>query len=36
LEKSIVIVGSRDASEVALRFTDNIAKAEAKKWECSI
>ena len=32
-EKSIAIVGSRDASEVALKFTDNIAKLASKKYE---
>ncbi|WP_199851481.1 DNA-processing protein DprA [Parabacteroides pacaensis] len=30
-EKSIAIVGSRDASEVALNFTDNIAKQASKE-----
>jgi predicted Rossmann fold nucleotide-binding protein DprA/Smf involved in DNA uptake len=30
-ENSIAIVGSRDASEVALRFTDNIAKQAGKE-----
>jgi predicted Rossmann fold nucleotide-binding protein DprA/Smf involved in DNA uptake len=30
-EKSIAIVGSRDASEVALNFTDNIAKQAGKE-----
>lgn len=32
-EKSIAIVGSRDASEVALNFTDNIAKQAGKEWK---
>jgi predicted Rossmann fold nucleotide-binding protein DprA/Smf involved in DNA uptake len=32
-EKSIAIVGSRDASEVALSFTDNIAKQANKEWK---
>ncbi len=32
-EKSIAIVGSRDASEVALNFTDNIAKQANKEWK---
>lgn len=32
-EKSIAIVGSRDASETALRFTDNIAKLASKEFE---
>lgn len=32
-EKSIAIVGSRDASEIALQFTDNIAKSAGKKYE---
>jgi predicted Rossmann fold nucleotide-binding protein DprA/Smf involved in DNA uptake len=32
-EKSIAIVGSRDASEVALQFTDNIAKSASKRYE---
>jgi predicted Rossmann fold nucleotide-binding protein DprA/Smf involved in DNA uptake len=33
-EKSIAIVGSRDASETALQFTDNIAKLASK--ECKV
>ena len=32
-EKSIAIVGSRDASEIALQFTDNIAKLASKRYE---
>jgi predicted Rossmann fold nucleotide-binding protein DprA/Smf involved in DNA uptake len=32
-EKSIAIVGSRDASEVALNFADNIAKQAGKEWK---
>jgi len=32
-EKSIAIVGSRDASEVALNFTDNIAQRASKEWK---
>lgn len=32
-EKSIAIVGSRDASETALKFTDNIAKLASKKFK---
>jgi DNA processing protein len=32
-EKSIAIVGSRDASENALRFTDNIAKLASKEYK---
>lgn len=32
-EKSIAIVGSRDASEKALQFTDNIAKLAAKEFK---
>jgi len=32
-EKSIAIVGSRDASEVALHFTDNIAKLASKEYK---
>jgi predicted Rossmann fold nucleotide-binding protein DprA/Smf involved in DNA uptake len=32
-EKSVAIVGSRDASEVALNFTDNIAKRVSKEWK---
>lgn len=32
-EKSIAIVGSRDASEVALEFTDNIAKLASKEFK---
>jgi len=32
-EKSIAIVGSRDASEVALQFTDNIAKSASKRYK---
>jgi len=32
-EKSVAIVGSRDASEIALKFTDNIAKQAAKEMK---
>jgi len=32
-ENSIAIVGSRDASEMALSFTDNIAKRASKEWK---
>lgn len=32
-EKSIAIVGSRDASKVALEFTDNIAKGASKEFK---
>ena len=32
-EKSIAIVGSRDASEVALQFTDNVAKQASKEYK---
>jgi predicted Rossmann fold nucleotide-binding protein DprA/Smf involved in DNA uptake len=32
-EKSVAIVGSRDASEIALDFTDNIAKDVSKEWK---
>jgi DNA protecting protein DprA len=32
-EKSIAIVGSRDASENALKFTDNIAKLASEKFK---
>lgn len=32
-EKSIAIVGSRDASETALKFTDNIAKHACKEFK---
>ena len=32
-EKSIAIVGSRDASSVALEFTDNIAKLASKEYK---
>ena len=32
-EKAIAIVGSRDASEVALKFTDNIAKLASKEYK---
>ncbi len=32
-EKSIAIVGSRDASEIALKFTDNIAKLASKEFK---
>jgi predicted Rossmann fold nucleotide-binding protein DprA/Smf involved in DNA uptake len=32
-EKSIAIVGSRDASEIALKFTDNIAKLASKEYK---
>ena len=32
-EKSIAIVGSRDASDVAMQFTDNIAKLASKDYK---
>jgi predicted Rossmann fold nucleotide-binding protein DprA/Smf involved in DNA uptake len=32
-ENSIAIVGSRDASDIALQFTDNIAKRASKEWK---
>lgn len=32
-EKSIAIVGSRDASDIALRFTDNIARLASKEYK---
>ncbi len=32
-EKSIAIVGSRDASDIALKFTDNIAKLASKEYK---
>ena len=32
-ENSIAIVGSRDASEIALQFTDNIAKLASKEYK---
>jgi DNA protecting protein DprA len=32
-EKSIAIVGSRDASQTALKFTDNIAKLASKEFK---
>lgn len=32
-EKSVAIVGSRDASEIALKFTDNIAKLASKEYK---
>ena len=32
-EKSIAIVGSRDASDIALQFTDNIAKLASKEYK---
>ncbi len=32
-ERSIAIVGSRDASGIALSFTDNIAKQASKEWK---
>jgi DNA processing protein len=32
-EKAIAIVGSRDASEIALKFTDNIAKLASKEFK---
>ena len=32
-EKSLAIVGSRDASEIALKFTDNIAKLASKDFK---
>src|SRR5690242_18509051 len=32
-KKSIAIVGSRDASEVALKFADNIAKRASKEYK---
>ncbi|MDR2706270.1 MAG: DNA-processing protein DprA, partial [Planctomycetaceae bacterium] len=32
-EKSVAIVGSRDASDIALKFTDNIAKLISNKYK---
>jgi predicted Rossmann fold nucleotide-binding protein DprA/Smf involved in DNA uptake len=32
-EKSIAIVGSREASDIALQFTDNVAKKATKEWK---
>ncbi len=32
-EKSIAIVGSRDASEISLQFTDKIAKLASKEYK---
>jgi predicted Rossmann fold nucleotide-binding protein DprA/Smf involved in DNA uptake len=32
-EKSVAIVGSRDASDLALQFTDNIAKLASKEYK---
>jgi predicted Rossmann fold nucleotide-binding protein DprA/Smf involved in DNA uptake len=32
-EKSIAIVGSRDASDIALQFTDNIAKLASREYK---
>ena len=32
-EKTVAIVGSRDASDVALQFTDNIAKLASKEYK---
>jgi predicted Rossmann fold nucleotide-binding protein DprA/Smf involved in DNA uptake len=32
-EKSIAIVGSRDASQIALDFTDNIARRAGREWK---
>lgn len=32
-EKSVAIVGSREASEIALQFTDNIAKLASKEYK---
>jgi predicted Rossmann fold nucleotide-binding protein DprA/Smf involved in DNA uptake len=32
-EKSLAIVGSRDASEISLQFTDNIAKLASKQFK---
>ena len=32
-ENSIAIVGSRDASQIALDFTDNIAKKAGREWK---
>ena len=32
-ENSVAIVGSRDASQIALDFTDNIAKKAGKEWK---
>jgi predicted Rossmann fold nucleotide-binding protein DprA/Smf involved in DNA uptake len=32
-ENSVAIVGSRDASQIALDFTDNIAKRAGKEWK---
>jgi predicted Rossmann fold nucleotide-binding protein DprA/Smf involved in DNA uptake len=33
MEKSVAIVGSRDASDIALKFTDNIAKKAGKEFK---
>ena len=33
IESSLAIVGSRDASEIALQFTDNIAKLASKEYK---
>jgi predicted Rossmann fold nucleotide-binding protein DprA/Smf involved in DNA uptake len=32
-EKSVAIVGSRDASEIALKFTDNVAQLASKQFK---
>jgi DNA processing protein len=32
-EKSLAVVGSRDASEISLKFTDNIAKLASKEYK---
>src|SRR5258705_10971247 len=32
-EKSVAIVGSREASEISLKFTDNIAKLASKEYK---
>lgn len=32
-EKSLAVVGSRDASEISLKFTDNIAKIASKEYK---
>jgi predicted Rossmann fold nucleotide-binding protein DprA/Smf involved in DNA uptake len=33
MENSVAIVGSRDASQIALDFTDNIARKAGKEWK---
>jgi predicted Rossmann fold nucleotide-binding protein DprA/Smf involved in DNA uptake len=35
-EKSVAIVGSRDASDIALSFTDNIAKLAGKEYKAVV